>query len=452
VFFCWGIWERGPGAVGINATVFALGVFVAFQVYAVGKYKLPIHHVHWVVPLFLMFLSFSIYENPYITVINLFIIPIIFACYQVYASTPHSQKVFWNYAWMQKLTSRIVEVPASVQNALASIAEAVTKAGHRTHITFLKVLIGLLVFAVLAITIFIPLLSSAEPLFAEHMKDIVEFISKIITPTIFSKILVFIVMSLALVSGMLCWTKQTKFTEKKGKPLDDIISGIVLGGIFLLYLLFLWTQIGTIWVSELPVAFEETEYLVKRGFWQLFILSVINVFLFLFTYRRTAKIVQFILTAFTFASLALLLSGAQRMAMYVYYYGFSYEKFFASYTVLFAIILFAKLIYCLFQRKKHDIVRFTVFSFLWMYSVATVLPTEQFIFRANAYLAAKPESRISMYELQMLSADVYGSISKLEDKEGVWFEWKKNVRDRSKQKKIYEMNAQDIILRSLYDL
>ena len=109
---------------------------------------------------------------------------------------------------------------------------------------------------------------------------------------------------------------------------------------------------------------------------------------------------------FSAASLLLLVSAGYRMGLYVTYYGLSYEKFFASYTVVYSAILFIWLIGQLFKKTRANILKFAVFLFLWMYAVAAILPVEQFILRANVTLASMAESRVRLWELSMLSQDV----------------------------------------------
>jgi hypothetical protein len=203
------------------------------------------------------------------------------------------------------------------------------------------------------------------------------------------------------------WSKKFDYKEKESadKNIDPIISGIVIGGILCLYLLFLWIQVSRLWVGVLPFEFKETESLVKSGFWQLLFLSIINILIYFFTYRKTKLLVQKILTAFTITSLLLLVSAGYRMGLYVVYYGFSYEKFFASYTVIFCTILFVWLIIKMFGKQRANILKFLIILFLWMYAIVTIFPVEQFILRTNIAMSNIKESRIRLFEMTMLSPD-----------------------------------------------
>ena len=106
------------------------------------------------------------------------------------------------------------------------------------------------------------------------------------------------------------------------------------------------------------------------------------------------------------------------MALYVTYYGFSYEKFFASYTVVFCAILLSWLGTKTITRAKAGLIRFPIVLFLWMYAVLTVIPVERIILRSNVALSRREGSQIRLFELTMLSPDVLGLVRRYQ-KEGV---------------------------------
>jgi hypothetical protein len=259
-------------------------------------------------------------------------------------------------------------------------------------------------------------------------------------------------------------------TETETKPVDPIISGIVLGGMLALYALFLWIQLGHMWVGKLPVEFSETERLVKDGFWQLLTLTLINILFAFAIYRKTVPTVQRLLAVFAGASFLLLVSAGYRMTLYATYYGLSYEKFFASYTVVFCAILLMWLVSRFFVHARADVVRFPAMLFLWMYAVLTIMPVEQIIMRSNVALSHRADSQIRLFELTMLSPDVLSLVQKYQ-KEGVLveknpfysreggaesesgaysnpnFDWSPWIEDRSRivsEKAWYELNLTNL--------
>ncbi|MBF0320983.1 MAG: DUF4173 domain-containing protein, partial [Nitrospirae bacterium] len=214
------------------------------------------------------------------------------------------------------------------------------------------------------------------------------------------------------------------------------------------YALFIWTQLERLWIDTLPVVFKQAEQLVKRGFWQLIFISCINIVFFFIYYKRTGPVVQGILTAFNLASLLIVLSAAERMYLYIKFHGFSYEKFIASYTVLYCVIVFIWLSICLFRVKKHNIFKFLVALFLWMYSILIILPVEQITFRTNVALLTLPGSRINLHELQMFSNDVMPLVKQYNGGE-VWKkDWQRWIivqETRNAEKAWYERNLSNII-------
>ncbi|MBI5793600.1 DUF4173 domain-containing protein [Candidatus Uhrbacteria bacterium] len=448
VLTLWGIWSKEIHALGWNVTFF-MACITALYMYSHERRRITKQELVWFIPLLLIALSYALYENPYIKSVNMIVMPVLFVLCWIITSTPRHHALVWNLLWVRRLAERAVGFVTQLEKAVSMIVQAVLPGGKERSDLAKRIALGVGIFLAAAFILFIPLLSGADSTFQKMMDDFYRIIADVIEIETIMKTIVFIILSVLILAGLLHWTKEEEFSgHRETKNMDTVVSGIVLGGILLLYLLFLSTQISSLWVYELPQEFLSTEQLVKSGFWQLFFLSGINVLLFLLYYRRTSKHVQNILVVFMFASLLLLLSAAKRMGMYVFYYGFSYEKFFATYTVLFSVFLFIRLITALFQRGKTDILRYLVIAFIWMYAVATVLPIEQIIFRANRALAARPDTRIDMLELQMLSGDVL-SLGKEQNiaHPGDWDDWVLEKKAIADQKHFYEMTLTDLLMK-----
>ena len=443
VVFMWNFWDKGPYALGINAFVF-LSLFIwTFISILREKEHFSKSDWSWIIPLLLIALSFLIYDNPFIKIINILVFPVLFAGFYNYAFLDNKEKRYWNPVFFLRILQRIFSFFSKLLKSLMLYLEMIVPADKGKKGIVSKVIAGVGLFLLIALTVFIPLLSSADPAFADKMGLINAWVKEIFSGPWAYKVIVFIILSVSMLSMSSAWGRKLDYEEsgEDKKKIDPIVPGIVLGGILMLYLLFLWVQVSRLWVGSLPFDFKETESLVKSGFWQLLFLSMINIVIYFFTYRKTVPLVQWILMAFTVASLLLLSSAGYRMGLYVVYYGFSYEKFFASYTVIYCLVLFIWLISRLFIKKRSNIVKFLVMLFLWMYSVVTILPIEQFIFRTNIQLSRISQSRIRLSEMRMLSPDVlalaeyYGSLGE------PWVaEQKKNLAD----KKWYELNLMNI--------
>ena len=445
----WGIWTKEVYALGWNLTVFVVALLLLYT-HAGQSARPGAREYVWLVPLLLIAFSYSLYENPYVKAVNMLVLPVLFVAYFIITSTKHHERVVWNLAWIRRMVERAFGFVKQIEPSISTITHALIPGGKRQSDLIKRIVIGLGILIFVSLVLFIPLLSSADSAFAEMMQRVQEFVLDVIELETLLKLVVFLLLTVLTLAGLFHWTKEEEFSvRKETKHMDAVISGIVLGGILGLYILFLFTQLQTLWVYELPEEFLSTERMVKSGFWQLFFLSGINVLLYLLYYRRTSKQVQNMLIAFMCASLLLLLSAAKRMGMYVFYYGFSYEKFFAAYTVLFSIFLFLRLIAALFQKEKTDILRYLIVAFFWMYAVATVLPVEQMIFRANSTLAARSDSRLDMNELMMLSGDVLnlGREQGVAHPDSEWSNWVEEKKDIADQKHFYEKTLTDLLMK-----
>lgn len=446
VLFLWNFWERGVRALGINFFIFLFLIFLLFNWQEVKEKKFfSRKNIICQLPIFFVILSFLIYENPFIKAISLIILPILFAVFYNYTRLEDGNRC-WGFDFLNELVIRIFSFLGCISKAVQSYVKTLfPKSDNKKNIT--KIIIGIFLFFALAVVVIIPLLSSADKEFASKINFFYVWIKNLIEFSIVMKITVFCILSVFLTAGLLAWQTKFDFKEKgsKRKDLDAIISSIVLSGVLALYLLFLWVQIERLLVGSLPINFSETENLVKSGFWQLIFLSVVNIGFFTIYYKKTGSAVQRILNIFTLASLLLVFSAAWRMALYVFYYGFSYEKFFACYAVIFCVIVFVWLIFKLFKNVRIDIVKFILFLFLWMYGVVAIFPTEQFILRANMELSKRADSRIDLYEMTMLSGDVYNLAKESGFEWDWWFERQTSIIEK---KEWYEFNLMNFLIKN----
>ena len=442
VIALWNFWSTFVDALGFNSTVFILGFVLLFLAsYGITNWK---KHALWIVPVVLIALSFSLWENPYLKVINILLLPLIMSVVFSYAllSTKTIDMRFVILSIVERMTL-ILKLKAAV--SLMCGRWRLTEGEDKK--TLSRVALGLLLFSVLALTVFIPLLSSVDPQFAVLMQGILDWFYQALSFRYMGRIAFALVATVLIMGYILSFERQSD--DMNGRSLsrktvlDPVISGIVLGGVLMIYGVFIVLQFPHLWMNQLPVDFQSTEQLVKSGFWQLLLLSVINIIFFFGYFKKTNVVVQDILKAFTIASFLLLISAGHRMFLYVFFYGLSYEKFFASYTVIYCAVLFAWLSYQLFFRRGGDLVKHLTFSLLWMYGIVTVMPVERIVFSFNAEMSRRPDSRIKMNELRMLSYDVLplaATYRRDEGWQGDWCYWAEREMRTVARKKWYEKN------------
>lgn len=459
VLFLWGFWQKDVYALGINAFVYLAGTTALFLWTMRQKGIVLKEHLFWIIPLNLIAISFALYDNPFLKTVSVFLYPVLFAVFYNYSFLSEKLKVFWDATFIGKMFVRLFGIFGWMYESFCLHAD-ILNASSEKRSTLKRVLLGLVIFLVIASVIIIPLLSSADLVFAASMRVVTAWLTKFISPTVVYKLVFWAFLSVGTVAGVLAWSKSFVIVEKtvEEKRIDPLVTGIVLTGILALYFFFLLLQIQQLWIGQLPFTFAQTEQLVKSGFWQLLFLSVINIGIYFLLYRKTIPVVQKILGVFVVSSLLLVFSAAHRVWLYVTNYGLSYEKFFASYTVVFCVILFVWLLTRLCVSRRSDVCKFLVVLFLWMYAGLTIFPVEQFVFRANVALLQKKDSRIRLYELSMLSPDVltlvksYQQDGKLIEKNAPTapFDWGKWIRvqdERVKSKAWYEKNLMNILLK-----
>jgi len=446
VIFIWGFWDKGPLALGINTSVFLLlalvalaNIFPKHQLFGSKK------NLAWLIPCLLISVSFGIFDNPFIKMASILVWPLALLVFVTDAlSINRSRK--WGALMLALFIQRAFAVLASLFPAGRTYLTLL--AGTSRKQTARRVILGLVLLLAIAFSIVIPLLGAADPAFAAAPKPIYEQVLKIIDTSAAERIIAFILLSLFFLAILLAWRQTPDEPKAAAKiDMDNIVAGITISGLLALYLVFLALQLNRLWVNELPIDFKATESLVKSGFWQLFALSVINGLIFLVIFGKINKTVRWLLFAFTAASLLLVVSAAWRVGLYDVYYGLSYEKFFASYTVLYSLILFGYLLAKFFTARSGNIIKTLALLFLWMFALASIAPIEQFIMRANLTLAERPGSHVKLSELTMLSGDVLGLVldRKNDPRFADWGDWIEARKKEINNKAWYELNTMNIL-------
>ncbi|PID51770.1 MAG: hypothetical protein CR954_00040 [Candidatus Moraniibacteriota bacterium] len=423
VLFLWRFWTYGTQAIGFNIAVFYV-LLICLFVCARWRNMRPTALL-WIVPLVVVGFSLFMYKTFFTTWISLLCFPLFFFLFTTHEAHPQLQKNLWSrlfpIAFLVACAHYLVSLFCKPRaNASASRAISLkAKWDKKTQNIVFQVGVGIVVLFLLAFFVIIPLLSSADASFGQifthffeamqHFFDtILDFVANLDVVTLL-KLLTYLILFLALSGLVVYWGKNISAIAPKRAVRthkNTITISIILIGILVLYVLFLFLQVKSLFISALPVDFSQTESMVKSGFWQLFFLTVFNILLYLAIFNKSAKHVQYILLAFTVSSLLLVFSAAQRVCLYVTTYGLSYEKFFALYTVIYCSIVFLWFLF-LFMHKSNStqIIKTLVFLAVGMYAFAVILPLEKIIFTTNLRLTQYSDSRVDINEMRMLGSD-----------------------------------------------
>lgn len=442
----WNVWENGVFSMGWNTSItwLALGVMLIRSNNALDLCKDWL----WLVPLSLIALSFGLYENPWLKTICFVVMPIGVGIFFSFGHLNQKHEQMWGTRVVAKLVSNMFDVVSSVVPSLRLLRDTFFCEFDDSNLSVIKRIVRALLILLPLMFVVLLLLSSADDNFDLMVSGWFEFLSEFLDWSIAAKALCVFLLSGVLLAVVTTLRQNLEIENEhkhKARQVDDLIAVIVLASILLVYIAFLSLQLDYLMVDKLPIEFADTERLVKSGFWQLFFLSIINVGLFYWAYKHTGRLAQWILRLYLIASALILMSAGWRMGLYVFYYGLSYEKFFASYTTLYALALFGFLGWAVFCSARKDIVKTLCLSALWMFSLASVLPVERIIFSSNLMLSKNAESRIDLFHLSNLSIDVLGVALQNFDKGTIdnneaWANWLNRTVAKNCARPWYESN------------
>jgi hypothetical protein len=420
VVFNWNFWY---GVVGLNIMIFWLaiiGLFIAIKREILNKQSLK-----WLVPILIIIISLGIYTNIFTGWISLLALPFILFIFTTHEAHQNIRLEMWSKFLPVSLiisTFLFLTSISGFARDLKNKRKKVSISNKQVSILW-QIIAGVLILIIFSLVIVIPLLSSADQSFANIFSSISQYITSLFDSfdflaSLITRSIIFTIIFFILICAIYYWQKKiqshiTINNTEIDKNKHSVIIGIVLGGTLILYLLFIIVQIKTIFISNLPIDFAETESVVKTGFWQLFILTIMNILFYIGLYNKKTKNIQHILMGFTITSLLLIVSAGYRVFLYVINYGLSYEKFFAFYTVIFCIIIFLWFISLfIYYNKEINIIKTIAFLSLAMYAFITIIPLEKIIFITNLNLTQRENSRVDLNELRMLGFDALPVVEK----------------------------------------
>ena len=445
----WGFWGDGVYALGLNTSLSGIA-FIVLLVYSESR-RLELQFFSHLLPVILVLFSLFIYENPWLKLISIAVLPLMLGVAHAFRNTRNNNDVYWNEAYLTKITCRLMEPFHRLGYARKKLLVTLMPNSPFLRGSIAqRFSLGLLILLPLSIVVLI-LLCSVDDRFAELINRLLDSFFGSINIEVFLKVFFVALTMILLMAVILAWQRVLlpPSREIEIAQVDSVSSGVVIGGLLMIYLLFLAVQIEHLMVDSLPIDLGSAEHLVKSGFWQMFLLSIINVVLFYKMIDRTNGTVRSLLAVFIVSSCLLAVSACWRLVLYVYYYGLSYEKFFASYTAIYTAFVFVTLGIGLTVSKRQNVLRLLVMSAIWFYSVAAVLPIERIIFKTNLALAEHAESRIELVHLTFLSLDVYGLVTAERERGGLqqldWDIWMEKIQVDSCGSDFLETNLTRLI-------
>ncbi len=338
--------------LGVSYPVFIIFLLILFIVEFRKNLKL-LNKYAWlfVVPILLLSLTFFIYSNPVLKILNYLLIPLLVLMFIIILAKIN--KSDWsNIRFVGDIVKRIFVPIRFIHRPFTGLAETGADGdgskGKTANRPLLKILTGILI-SVPILALILWLLTSADLVFKDLFINIPVF-------TAFKHFL--LVVAVAIYTACFAWALIKAFNEreevlynrKQRKLFLDptvIITTLILTNA--VYGVFSYVQFAYLFGAisyTLPSTFTYAEY-ARRGFAELVIVTIINfaILIFAVTYvnkeaKRIFTAVRALLCMLVVFTFVILVSAFYRMTLYEQAYGFTYLRIFVQAFMVMLFFLF----------------------------------------------------------------------------------------------------------------
>lgn len=234
-----------------------------------------------------------------------------------------------------------------------------------------SVLLGIVI-AVPLLWIVVSLLASADAAFGALIERIfgVWSVSKTVR-TVIRAVFYTLIPALVFYSALAAQTERSDFPAKEKRRASALVAITFTGALAVVYAVFCGIQIAVLFagdVSALPEGMTYAEY-AREGFFQLLLVSGINVVLIITAQRRfvSSKALRALLVFLTVCTYLMEASSAMRMMLYVNAYGLTYLRLLVLWFLSLLALILGAAVYTVFH-ENFRLFRFTliVCMALWL--------------------------------------------------------------------------------------
>jgi hypothetical protein len=431
--------------LGISYPVFTVLVLIIAAFLFWGKYgELSNRDWLWALPVMALSITFLLYSNQILKVLNFLIIPYLLIMLISLVSKTNSSN--WaDIRFIGDFFKRLFIPFGYVHMPFVTLSRMDNKSGENKRKVLPGIALGLLIsIPILAIVIW--LLSSADIIFKDLFTNIP--VSKIVKHFFF--ILVMTVYAICFY-----WSILKAFDEER-KPvydplrwkrfIDPVVITTMLILLNLVYAVFSVIQFAYLFGGKsfiLPSNYTYAEY-ARRGFFELVIVAVINFIIILITVsfikkennkiHITNKVLLTLMVSFTFV---MLISAFYRMVLYEEAYGFTYLRIFVqAFMVLLFFVFVINTIYIWYS--KLPLIKAYFITALAVYVILNFINVDMVIARNNIDRYFET-GQIDMEYLKGLSYEAVPEIARLSKDDKLGDEVMTYFKDKN-----LELEEQDI--------
>jgi hypothetical protein len=353
----------------VSCTIFVIAFYILFFICFKNK-LIKNFGINIILVIFILLLSltYSLYTNPIFMCLNLFTIPLLIAAQTILTANKNI------YAWydIRFLNDIIYGVLHGaftyIFKPLKVISEMVNlRPANGKHTTLNKVIKGIIISLPL-LFIIVELLASADEVFKNILDSFGNLFANLNINSFVSQVIIIIIISLLAFSYL--WSlsmdkvhdkAMVSMCESKLKTqIDQIIVITMLTMICIVYTLFIFIQFAYLFGSinsSLPANFTYAEY-ARRGFWELLMVTLINLSILIINIIFTEKIknkatlvIKLLNSFLIFCTCIILFSAHFRMSLYENMYGYTYLRVFThSFMLYISVLLFTILIKVWYEK------------------------------------------------------------------------------------------------------
>lgn len=310
------------------------------------------------IPIILLASTYFIYDNHFFNNLNLIVIPFLIIIMLVSLFT----NVFNLEVWIEKAVELVFDPIAYLGETLKKIKLSILrkfKLKSKDNNSSKKIFKGLLITIPIALII-IGMLASADQEFSNVLYSIIRVIGKAFGNMQFMEIvlrlILIIIVFIYLASffdNIITNFKIEKEFKENNELKDNTTIKMILTTLNIIYLVFSIIQIKALIIRDENINYANY---ARQGFFQLMIISVLNLIMILIAKRKDYKdnnytnIMCLFMVFFTFI---LIITSAIRMYFYEQAYGYTFLRLAVYFTLLTeAILLIPTILYVVNKKKK----------------------------------------------------------------------------------------------------
>lgn len=364
------------------------------------------------IPIIILSMNYLLYDNEIFNLLNIPVISCLFVLMHLYTINP----AFKLGDLFNKFFSLIFEPLTCISNIFGLLKPKDKKI--KSNEKGKKVITSILIIIPIIFLILI-LLSSSDVIFGSIFTKLFKILAKIkISNTIFNLIgrLIIITILFFYISAVI---NYIMFQYKKVKEVttnntvDNFTIKLLLITLDIIYIVFDIIQIKSLMLHSISMDITYASY-ARRGFFQLMIVSLINLIIILISKKvktENDKTITISSLIMIFLTLIIIISSFMRMCMYENAYGYTFLRLMIFITLITEVILLIPTILYILN-KRHNIVVSYITILITAYSIINLLDINCIIARRNINRFEK-SNKIDIYYLMNYSSDNYKLLENL---------------------------------------